>query len=378
MDTELELYQGREQSLIKHKFLREYLQLLAFKVLRNRFQSFNFIDGLAGPWQVSDDSLSDTSFDQAVRGLKLVHEVLKQKPGNALRIRYCFCEQANDACDRLEAYAQEQKGLNITVFRGAFENNLKHIASICQDGFTFTFIDPTGWNIRSDLILKFLHERDGEFILNFMSEHINRHAEYSPVSQSFGHFLADSEWEKDFNSLPTNLNNEERILILLKQKIKDARAAKYVADCKILKPRENRVKMRLVFGTNSSKGLEVFRDVQSKIELLEYQTRNKINRGPNSQSLFPDEEFASLQQQSMGVGCPEFLQQAELQIRKFLLEHGPSSFQVISTNVLEQVPVRLKQVNDLVKKMKNNGIISFQLPPRKHVPRPNTEISLVE
>ena len=43
-----------------------------------------------------------------------------------------------------------------------------------------------------------------------------------------------------------------------------------------LKPRERRVKMRLLLGTHSAKGLEVFRDVQGKVEKREIKTRNEL------------------------------------------------------------------------------------------------------
>ena len=76
--------------------------------------------------------------------------------------------------------------------------------------------------------MQFLHAQHGEFLLNFMSEHVNRHAEYSQVAASFGRFLADPEWATDFHSLPPDWSNEERVLHLLRCKIKTNGAATYL------------------------------------------------------------------------------------------------------------------------------------------------------
>ena len=116
----------------------------------------------------------------------------------------------------------------------------------------------------------------GEFLLNFMSEHVNRHAEYPKIARSIGRFLADPSWESDFYGLPGDWSNERRILELLKRRLKQTRAATYVPDFPILKPQEERIKMRLVLGTHSPKGREGFRDVQEKVEHEQTETRRRL------------------------------------------------------------------------------------------------------
>ena len=114
------------------------------------------------------------------------------------------------AVAELRRFAANNERFDIVVFHGKFEDNLDAIAAECRDGFTFTFIDPTGWNIRSGPILDFLRKQDGEFLLNFMSEHINRHAGYPAIAASIGRFLADPDWESAFDALPPDRSNEER------------------------------------------------------------------------------------------------------------------------------------------------------------------------
>ena len=83
--------------------------------------------------------------------------------------------------------------------------------------------------------------------------------------------------------MPSDWSNEKRVLHLLKHKIKETGAASYLPDFPIMKPQAKRVKMRLVLGTNSARGLEVFRDVQAKVEHTEIETRNQLRNSGNNQ-----------------------------------------------------------------------------------------------
>jgi len=373
-------YLGREQSFIKHCFLTQYLQSAAYKILQGRSPTFNFIDAFAGPWQVSDDTTySDASFNQALRTLEDVRTNLGKSGIEGLRIRFCFCEKRLKAIDKLRQYAEQHGRFEIHIFHGSFEDHLEGIAAVCSDGFTFTFIDPTGWNIHSAPIFEFLKNQNGEFLLNFMAEHVNRHAKYLNVSNSFGRFLADPDWEDDFNSLPDDWNNERRVLYLLKQVVKSTGAATYLPDFPILKPHENRVKMRLLLGTHSARGLEVFRDVQDKVERTEIETRNQQKNPSGEQgSLFSNDVIVAMQQNAAGIGCRKFQNDAEELIKEFLIIDGPIKFQILAIKILEGVPIRLTQLKKLMNELNDKGVLSFELPHRKRVPQPDTLISLAK
>ena len=378
MAVDPDRYVGREQSFIKHSFLTQYLQAAAYKTLQGRSQTFNFVDAFAGPWQVSDTSnYSDASFDQGLRTLEAVRANLGKSGVAGLKIRFCFCEKRAQAVKKLRRYAEQNRNFEIHVFQGTFEDHLDEISSACHDGFTFTFIDPTGWNIQSEPVLQFLRDQRGEFLLNFMAEHVNRHVEYSKVTASFGRFLADPKWEDDFNALPSDWSNEKRVLCLLKRKMKETDAAAYLPDFPIMKPHEKRVKMRLVLGTHSARGLEVFRDVQTKVERTEINTRNQLrNSSDNQVGLFSDTEIADMEQNAAGVGCPKYQHEAEEHIKEFLAGCRVDTFSSISAEILEAVPMRLTQVKKLVIDLKRRSVVAFDLPPRKRVPQPETLISL--
>ena len=67
-------YEGREQSLIKHLILKNYLQKLTYKVAvgLSRKRStivITYIDGFSGPWQTQTPDYSDSSFQIAINDL---------------------------------------------------------------------------------------------------------------------------------------------------------------------------------------------------------------------------------------------------------------------------------------------------------------------
>ena len=341
MTEEWGKYHGREQSYIKHRFLAAYLQAAAYKIFQGRSHIFNFVDASVGPWSSSDKDYSDTSFYQAVSTLEEVRTQLSTKGYGDLKIRFCFYEKQKDAFDRLRQYADQHDSFEIHVFHGLFEEDLEKIASVCHDGFTFTFIDYTSWDIQSKPILPFLQARKrGEFLL---------------------------DW-----------SNEKRMLYLCKQKLKESKAATYLPDFSILKPRQGRVKMRLILGTHSAIGLEVFRDVQGTVERREIEMRNQLRNVDDHQtSLFTKDEDADMRQENTGVGCKKFQCKAKEKILQLLEKKHTMAFENIAVSVLEDVSIQMEQIKKLVMEMKKQNVISFKLPPHKRLPQPDTAISLI-
>ncbi|MBM2321017.1 MULTISPECIES: three-Cys-motif partner protein TcmP [Marivita] len=378
MAADLDLYRDREQSFIKHQFLTKYLQAAAFKTLQGHSPTFNFVDAFAGPWRVSDDAMySDASFDQAINTLESVRVDLGKRGVGGLKIRFCFCEQRQDAVARLREYAASKGRFEIYVFEGAFEDNLDAIAAKLTDGFTFTFIDPTGWNIRNREVFRFLREQNGEFMLNFMSDHINRHAKYHEVEASFGRFLADAEWAEEFSHLPTVWSNERKMLYLMKAAMRSNKVASYLPDFSIMVPKRERVKMRLILGTHSPSGLEVFRDVQEKVEKQELEMRHTLREGDSPQvSLFSSADIAAIQQEQKGVGCKANRARAEEIIVEFLRGRMQAFPGPVFNQAMEEVPIRRKHLNKVLLDMRERGIVHFDIPAPKRVPQPNTTISL--
>ena len=91
------LYQGREQSQVKHFILRQYLTSMAFKVVQSSGRSptpINYVDGFSGPWGTRDTSdYSDTSFGLAIDVLKRVRDEMQRIKHIRPPVRFVFCEE---------------------------------------------------------------------------------------------------------------------------------------------------------------------------------------------------------------------------------------------------------------------------------------------
>jgi len=378
MQPNIDHYQGREQSFIKHLFLQKYLENAAYKLFQGRSPVFNFVDAFAGPWQNSDsESLSDTSFALALTTLENVRRILANLGHSNLKVRFRFCERNPESLAKLRAFAASKTDFDIKVFQGAFEDNLAGIEAACRDirdSFTFTFIDPTGWNVDSRPIFSFLKDLRGEVLFNFMSEHVNRHAGWDGVATSVGRFLADPAWRPAFEALP-DISNEEKVLKLFKARIKEAGAATHLPDIVIRKPREDRIKMRLVLGTHSSHGVSVFRDVQALVEKEAIRTRQNIKTIESGQlSLFSEEQIIEFEAQRDGVGCPENIRAATVELDGFVRAQPGIMFESAAPLVMERVAVRETHLKNIAIAQRKAGFLSFDLPPKKQKPQPKTKL----
>lgn len=375
MPPRIENYQGREHSFIKHLFLNKYLESAAYKLFQGRSPVFNFVDAFAGPWRVSDtDKYSDASFSQAIETLDAVRRALLDMGRPGLKVRFRFCERNPASVAKLQQFAAQKPEFDIRVFSGAFEDNLDGIRSACRDGFTFTFIDPTGWNVESSKIFDFLRSLNGEFLFNFMAEEVNRHAGWDGVAQSVGRFLADPAWKAAFEALPEG-TNETKILHLLKARMKEARVATYVTDMAIRKPREDRIKMRLVLGTHSSFGVEVFRSVQEKVEKEAVRTRHAIQTEESGQSqLFTDDQIIAFETDRDGVGCSSHMGWATELVLRIVADRPGIAFSTLAGEVMEQVPVRTTHLNKIAATNRKAGLLRFDLANGKRTPSPDTKL----
>ncbi|AZY93999.1 three-Cys-motif partner protein TcmP [Paracoccus sp. Arc7-R13] len=375
MPPRIENYHGREQSFIKHLFLNKYLESAAYKLFQGRSPVFNFVDAFAGPWRVSDTNrYSDASFSQAIETLETVRRSLLDMGRPGLQVRFRFCERNPVSVAKLREFAAQKPEFDIQVFSGQFEDNLDGIRTACRDGFTFTFIDPTGWNVESAKVFEFLRSLNGEFLFNFMAEEVNRHAGWDGVAASVGRFLADPAWKDAFEAMPEG-SNETKILQLLKAKMKEARVATYLTDMAIRKPREDRIKMRLILGTHSGIGVEVFRTVQEKVEKEAVRTRHAIQTEESRQSqLFPEDQIIAFETDRDGVGCSAHVGWATELLLQTVSKRPGIAFGPLASEVMELVPVRTTHLNKIATANRKAGLLRFDLPNGKRTPSPDTRI----
>lgn len=103
-----DLYDGREQTLVKHRVLDRYLQRFAF-IIGSSHDSITYVDCYSGPWGERSADLSDTSFSIAINQLKAA----KRELGRYIRLRCLFIEKDPNAYGKLtspkDAFQHEWK-----------------------------------------------------------------------------------------------------------------------------------------------------------------------------------------------------------------------------------------------------------------------------
>lgn len=378
MSPKPEHYAGREQTYIKHLFLSEYLRPAAFKIMRGRDNILNFVDGFAGPWETQDSAgMEDTSFSQSIEVLRGVRDDLRKNGISKAEVRFFFCEKKRASFALLREFAEKQEGVEIHLFQGRFEDNLDAISAEIDGGFTFTFIDPTGFRIGSKPICNFLRRHRSEFLVNFMADHINRFTEFEDVEAAFAELLADDEWRHRYDKLPSMMSREQRILTLLKEYFRDLAKAKYVPDFAVLKPAHDRLQMRLVLGTASAEGVKLFRETHKRVELREREVRNDIKLG-NQVSLFAPEYLAEREQAAHGFGCKTQRRIASDEILSALRSDGAIEFDDLWPRILEIALVTQSDVKDVLTGLKKSSLIDFDLPPKKKKVQSDTLITLAQ
>lgn len=381
MPEQDELYRGREQSQIKHFILKCYLTSMAFKVAQSRkgqLTAINYVDGFSGPWETQDKTdYEDTSFRQAIGVLREVRTELAELRGTRLPIRFVFCEKDPDRYKRLNAAVASDTDVDIHCIPGQFEENLGRISGICANGFTFTFIDPTGFKLATNEISKFLQTQRGEFLWNYMADHANRFLTRAGLEEAYGSLLAEQKWTDRINDTTlATLRNEEKVLVVLRDRLRELDCAKYILDFPVFRPRQNRVQFRLLFGTRHAAGVAVFRDVQKKAELFQATKREELKQESGGPLLITPEMHAESFLHTEGIDGSAARSAARERITACLAENGPISFGRLIAPVLETERLTETALKDVLVEMRKEEQIAFALPQRKRKPQSETVISL--
>lgn len=114
------MYEGREQSRVKHAILRQYLESFAH-IIGFRWRSITYIDGFSGPWNARSEDLSDTSFSIALNELRRARDT-HILAGRQVRIRCAFVEKDREAYTRLKEFADSVVDAEVRTYHDEFEN----------------------------------------------------------------------------------------------------------------------------------------------------------------------------------------------------------------------------------------------------------------
>jgi len=272
-------YEGREQALVKHLILKNYLQKLAFKI--GQFQhgtTLNYIDGFSGPWDAVTDDASDSSPHIAARELHNAQYALAQRRAE-LTARAMFVEQDKQAFNRLEDL-RKKLTIQTEAHRGMFEDHIDQAIAFARTGknpFAFVFIDPTGWTgYALDRITRLLRVSPGEVLINFMTKDVLRFID-DPPENAEASFIAlfGGDYRKQWRRLE-GLDREDAIVRAYCARVKTAGAFRHVVSAVVLNPRADRTHYHLVYGTRSNEGLVAFRETEASAVKVQRNVRAKV------------------------------------------------------------------------------------------------------
>lgn len=265
------LYVGREQTYVKHFFLKKYLERVAYNIYSFK-KDFVYIDGFSGPWKSGDETYEDTSFKIALDQLRKIRSSLKE----TVSFRCMFIEKHNKPFSELEGVVSKIDDINIELINGAFEDNIDKIQNFVKQSFSLIFIDPTGWQGFPMRKIKPLLNLKGEVLINFMSDFINRFIEdpRPEIASSFNDLFGDN-WYQEWRDLTSiGLSREAAAIEVYTSRLKKAGNFDFVTSTRILKPKSDRSYFYLIYATRHWKGILEFRNIEKQAVEEQEKVRN--------------------------------------------------------------------------------------------------------
>ena len=262
-----EAYRGREQSFLKHRVFKEYLQGWANKLFstarRRREVRLRYIDGFAGPWENRDKDLADTSIYIGLEALEAAAKTWRER-GADVSVEAAFVESNPTAHAELARFLGSRTGCVKTMhYHAEFGVVVPELKSWLGTAPALIFVDPTGWKGAGMQFIRPLVEGEPprDVLVNVMFNHINRFKDdpRTFVREQMRNFFGLGD-----RDLPARLDEEE-LFALYRSKLKDICGVRYAADLAVPDPTASRTRFRLVIGGKNPAVLELFREIERKI-----------------------------------------------------------------------------------------------------------------
>ena len=278
-----DLYTGREQTLVKHFILRNYLERFAI-IVGSHWDTLTYVDCFSGPWKVRSEEFKDSSFAIALEQLRKARKVHKERTGRTLKLRCFFLEKTLSAYTKLKQFADQIDDVEIETKNKKLENAIQNILKFVQEGgptsFHFIFIDPKGWSgFAMETIAPLLRLKPGEVLINFMTEHIRRFIE-SPQKQtqeSFMNLFGSGQFKDELKGLEEK-DREDAIVTAYSERVKRVGAFGYTSSAIVLHPEKNRTHFHLIYATRDPKGIAVFKEAEKKAMPVMEKTRDEAQK----------------------------------------------------------------------------------------------------
>ncbi|WP_373714589.1 three-Cys-motif partner protein TcmP [Roseateles sp.] len=300
-------YDGREQALIKHRLLEDYLEKL-FLIIGMGTRSEGsaelcYVDCFAGPWGDSSEDMKSTSIAISLNTLDTCRQKLASLR-RFVKIKALYIEKNPASFQRLKGYLADHtpRGIRSHCFPGDFVALRQEILDwVGSDAFTFFFIDPKGYTpIAVPILAPLIRRPRSEFLINLMYDHANRAMSMQGMKSTMANVLG-----KDLDVTAMNPQQREHAFVhtyreSLKQCVpaSNSRPSR-AAHARIMNPERDRAKYHLVYLTSHPLGVVKFMEisegtdrVQSRVRAEKRDKKKTVDTGMDS--LFSAEEMADL------------------------------------------------------------------------------------
>jgi len=262
-----EAYRGREQTYVKHKLLRNYLDRFGHKI-GSKWKCINYVDCFAGPWESAEPGYADTSFGIAVNALSKAQRDLAEAIGRHVRLRFCFIESDPKSFTEPTRYAESKRAANLEIvtLKGTFEDHIQDVRTFVTDGgpkaFRFLLLDPKGWTgFALSKVAPLVEDRSAEILVNVMTYHIRRFVTQEAHASNFEDLFADDTVADEAAAL-SGTQREQFLVQRYSENLKRMAGFAYTSIAAIFRAAEDTVHYYLVFGTNSAHGVQVFKEAE--------------------------------------------------------------------------------------------------------------------
>lgn len=370
------LYEGREQSLVKHFILRRYLCDFAHKVGFG-WDAITYVDCFSGPWNVQSSDLADSSFSIALNELRKARATLEGH-GRRLRIRCFFLEKKREAYAHLERFARSVDDAEVRTLNMTLADARDEIVSFVRAGgarsFPFIFIAPTGWSgLDMEVIRPLLQLNPSEVLINFMTDYIRRFVE-SPrdeTADSFDRFFGCAGLRDRILGISDPQEREDDLVLSYARRVQQAGGYDHSCAAIVLYPQVERCFFHLIYATRNPAGVEVFkrveRDAMALMEQVRAQAQHRVEVERSGQpALFSPEQLH--QARRLEDLRRRYLAQAQEQAEACLRE-GPVPFDRLWADAMSWPLVWDGDLKEWIAGWQGQGTLEIQgMKPRQRVP----------
>jgi len=370
-------YEGREQTLLKHLVLSEYIEGWAHK--RGSRAKFGrtklwYVDCFAGPWSASGEELRDTSVSIGLQTLREAAATWEEK-GLRVELGAIFVEKNPKSFEALRAYLDEHReGIEVVALPGEFGDHVPEINRRIGRDPAFLFVDPTGWKGAAMRYIEPLASpQDRDVLINVMFNHINRFKDdpRAFLREQIGDFFG-----LDAGAIPAGLSEDE-LFDLYREQLREKCRLPFVADLAIPHPTQERTWFRLVVGGHHSAIIDLFRQVERHVCGEAATTiRNEAKRRGEQQLVLggiapvPDQSYERLHRDG--------LREAAGDVLRLLAERSPRIYADLWPHVLADRHIGKSDLNKAVWDLhKEKALVIHGVTGRQRTPHDDSRIELV-